>query len=553
VSLLVPWALAWGAASAAVVILYMLRRRERELPVSALFLWEQVPPDAMSRVARWLPRTDLLLWAQVLTVLVMALVLSSPVVTRTRPAGATAIVVDTSLSSAPTGRMEEARSAAREVVQGSAGPWALISWGDPPELIVRPTVSEEEVMAGIAQLSYNLTARPSLAQALALAPQGWDRVTVITGAAPDDAPAEVIELSPVDNVAIDAFAVRAQPDDSGYQALVTVRNDTPEFRDVVVTVRDIEGGRAFQQARLLEPERQDTFSFPLWGRVGPAYAAELNTDDAFPYDDVRYYALDMPASLRVRWIGDEDRYLWSALRAAAPVERAADPPWDLTVVVREDVDEAVDGPVLLVEAGLPEAPRGDLVPADGWTIHRDLLLEQVDERPWTATAVHELSLPEGAHVPLKLGGLPALARWSSADGRRVVLPIQLGRSNLPLTVGFPVLLRNALSWLIPSPEGATLTVGEAMQLPADAVIHTPSGQAAGVWVPQEPGLFELSHGGRSHYVAANVPRVTLNRPPEHTAEPRAPTEHQAPLWPWMAAVVLILLGGEWYLARRSGV
>ncbi len=552
-SLLAPWALAWAAANAVVVVLYMLRRRERELPVSALFLWEQVPPDAMSRVARWLPRTDLLLWAQILTVLVMALALSSPVVTQTRPAGATAIVVDTSLKSAPAGRMEEARRVAREVVQDSAGPWALVSWGTPPELIVAPTDSSEEIMTGIAQLSYRLAARPPLGQALALAPDGWDRITVITGAAPDDAPVEVIGLSPVDNVAIDAFAVRAQPDDSGYQALVTVRNDTREYQDVVVTVRDIEGGRAFQQARLLEPDRQDTFAFPLWGRVGPAYAAELNVDDAFPYDDVRYYALDMPASLRVRWIGDEDRYLWAALQATAPVERAAEPPWDLTVVVRRDIEEEIDGPCLLVEGGLPEAPRGELVPANGWTMHEDMLLEHVDVQPWSAAAVHELSLPEEVRVPLELGGLPALARWSNADGRRVALTVQLTRSNLPLTVGFPVLLRNALAWLIPGPEGSTVTVGESIQLPPDAVMHTPRAEMAEAWVPQEPGLFEMRDGDRLRYIAANVPRVTLNTPPEETAASRAPTEHQAPIWPWVVAVGLVLLGGEWYLAKRSGV
>ncbi|MFO8034591.1 MAG: VWA domain-containing protein, partial [Candidatus Bipolaricaulota bacterium] len=233
-SLLLPWALAWAAASSAVVLLYMLRRRERQLPVSALFLWEQVPPDAMSRLARWLPRADLLLWAQNFIVLLMALALAAPVVIRARPAGATALIVDTSLKLAPEGRLEEARDEARKLVRESAGPWALIGWGDPPELLVGPTDREEEIMAGINRLSYNLTSPPPLSRARALVPQGWDRVVVISGAPPKDADVEAVALSPVDNLAIEAFAARAQPDGSAYQALVRVRNDGPGYEDVVV-------------------------------------------------------------------------------------------------------------------------------------------------------------------------------------------------------------------------------------------------------------------------------------------------------------------------------
>ncbi len=552
-NLLVPWALAWGAASFAVVVLYMLRRRERELPVSALFLWEKVPPDAMSRLARWLPRTDLLLWAQIAVVLLMALALAAPVVIRARPAGATAIVVDTSLTLAPQGRAREARDVAQELVAKSAGPWVLVGWSDPPEVLVGPTTREEEIMAGIAKLSYSISARSPLSHALALVPQGWERVVVVSGAPPQDAQVEVVTLSPVDNLAIEAFAVRSQPDGSHYQALVTVRNDSDRYEDMRVTVRDVAGGRSFRQARLVAPQKSDTFLFPLWGAVGPAYVAELSPQDGFPYDNVRYYALDMPPTLRLRWVGEDDRYLWAGLRAVAHVERADEPPWDLTVVVREDLEEPVNGPCLLVEGGLAEAPRGELVPAGQWTATSDVLLAHVDTGLWAAETLHALAVPDGGEVPLRSGDQPAVARWHSPEGRRVALTVHLRRSNLPQTLGFPVLLRNALAWLLPWPEGGTATVGRAVQLAEGTSVDTSAGKAVSVWVPHEPGLFELQEGGRSRYVATNIPHVPLRGERSGLVSPQAPAEQSVAGWPWVVGVLLALLGGEWLLARRRGV
>lgn len=551
-SLLFPWALAWASAVVGVVVLYMLRRREQHMHVSALFLWDRVPPDAMSRLARWLPRTDPILWAQVGVVLIMALMLAAPMLLQERPAGATAVVVDTSLTLAPSGRLEEAQDAARRIMRESAGPWVLVGWGDPSQILVGPTEREEEFLAGVANLSYTLAARPPLAQALAVVPPQLDRVVVISGAPPEQPDVDVVALSPVENLRIEAFAVRAQPDGSGYQALVEVHNDTARYENVVVTVRDVAGGRSFRQAMLVPPLSSDVFVFPLWGFVGPAYVAELLPDDGFPYDNVRYYALDMPASLRIRWEGEQDRYLWAALQAAAAAERTEIPPWDLTVVVRTQLEVAPDGPCLLVEAGIPEAPRGELLPAGPWMAESDTLLQHVDHSPWAVTALHQISPPEDAIVPLWSGELPVIARWSVPEGPRVALSPEMARSNLPLTAGFPVLIRNALAWLLPSQDGRTVTVGRAVRLPTGTIVHTPRGAVDTVWVPVQPGLFEAEERGRRKYIAVNVPSVELAAP---GATEQVPAEHvprKTPMWPWVAGAALGLLMIEWALARRWG-
>ena len=84
---LLPWGWAWLTSGLVVVALYLLRRREREEPVSALFLWERIPPDRASRMARLRARFDLLLLLQLLAVTLFAVGLAHPIVRVPAPPG----------------------------------------------------------------------------------------------------------------------------------------------------------------------------------------------------------------------------------------------------------------------------------------------------------------------------------------------------------------------------------------------------------------------------------------------------------------------------------
>ena len=64
-----PWAWLWLLSLVPVLILHFLRRREREYPVSALFLWEGIRPDRPHFLERLRRRFDLLLLLQVFAVL----------------------------------------------------------------------------------------------------------------------------------------------------------------------------------------------------------------------------------------------------------------------------------------------------------------------------------------------------------------------------------------------------------------------------------------------------------------------------------------------------
>ncbi|MBC7170210.1 VWA domain-containing protein [Candidatus Bipolaricaulota bacterium] len=546
---LVPWGWAWVAAAVGVALLYLLRRREREHPVSALFLWERIPPDRASRLERMVARFDLLLLLQLLAVVLFAFALADPFLQVPRLAGATAIILDASASMA--GRTDEALELARRLVAESSGPWAVVMWADPPRVLVPRTANQAEASALLGGFSPTLGGRSPLGQALALLPGGFTRTVVVTDAPPSDPGVEVVALPPRDNLAIVAFSVRPALDGAGYEALVRVRNDTPRYQDVQVAVHA--GPGAVLSSRLLPPESEDLFIFQL-GFVHPGLRAELRPADGFPWDNVRYYALEGATTVRVGWVGEEDRYLWAALQAALPAERVAQGPWDLLVAVRTTLSASPDRPLLLVGASSPEAELGQPVAAGPLRGEGSPLLRHVAPEGLRAATVYPAGLPADAVVDLWAGEEPALARWEGAEGRRVLLTLDLTQSNLPMVVDFPILLRNVLAWLLPYRSRSTLVVGEALPLAPGTEVVTPTGRVSEVWVPDRPGLYELVGEGRREVLAVNVPYDESL--PGDVAAGAGPTGARAvadlAAWPWVALGALILLVAEWGLALRRG-
>ncbi|MFN3346962.1 MAG: BatA domain-containing protein, partial [Candidatus Bipolaricaulaceae bacterium] len=162
-----PWAWLWLLALVPVLVLYFLRKKERDWLVSALFLWEGVRPDRPRFVERLRARFDLLLTLQILALVLSAFALSQPGLEVRRAAGATCLVLDASAATAAEGVQERILTAAEEVLRTSAGPWTALSWAEPPEILVPPTSDLNLALAHLRKYRPRLTRRPQLAQALA--------------------------------------------------------------------------------------------------------------------------------------------------------------------------------------------------------------------------------------------------------------------------------------------------------------------------------------------------------------------------------------------------
>lgn len=548
VTFALPLAWLWLLSLVPVVILHFLRRKERDWPVSALFLWEGIRPDRPHLLQRLRRRLDLLLFLQALAVILFAFVLSRPMAFAVRPSGATLLVLDGSAFTAARPVAERVKAEAKRVVEESAGPWAVLLWADPPALLCPPTSSRGEVLRALERYSPTLARRPPLAQALALLPEPWPRTVVITADPAGIPGAEVIQVARPANLAITAFSVRPTPDGTRYEAFLRLLNATGRFQDVQVRVRTEAG--EFWTSRLLPPDAEEDVVLPLSGARAGAFVAELLPEDAFPWDNVRYFAFST-AAFRVAWWGPEERYLWAALRAAAPLVRA-EKDADLHVIVSSQLEVEPQGPALFVAAGSPAGPRGAARDAGPLRAAPSPLLAHVSLGKFRIARVHELRLPAGAEVLAWAGDLPLLATWEGPNGRRIFFSADLSASNLPLLPDFPVLIRNLLGWLLPEEPAPLLVVGESLRLPEGFRVITEAGAVEGVWVPERPGLFELRRPQGPGYIAVNVP-WEASRPPLPAGPSEEPRVAQArmdlPLWPWALFLLLPLLLGEALLFR----
>lgn len=534
-----PWAWLWVLALIPVVLLHFLRRRERDFPVSALFLWEGIRPDQPHFLQRLRRRFDLLLFLQVLAVVLFAFALSRPGFFALQPGGATLVVLDASASTASEAVAQKIREEAKRVVRESSGPWAAVLWTDPPAVLVERTSSRAEILRALDLYQPTLSRRPPLARALALFPEPWPRVVVITDNPAGVAGAEVIQVERPPNLALTAFSVRPTPDGTRYEAFLRILNATPKYQDVQVRIRTEAG--EFWASRLLPPGGEEDLVLPLFGVRAGAFVAELLPGDPFPWDNVRYFAFST-GTVRVAFLGQGDRYLWAALRAAASTVRAEDSA-DLYVAVSTELMEEPAGPALLVASGSPDCPGEGFRPAGTLRAEPSALLAHVSLEKFRIARVYALYLPSEAKVLAWAGEFPLLALWESPHGRRAFLTAELVSSNLPLLPDFPVLMRNLLGWLLPEEPAPLLEVGEPLRLPPGYAVVTEVGDVEGLWMPEEPGLYQLRRPDGFGYVAVNVP-WEASQPPLSLGV-SAPKQNQAeitlPLWPWVLLAILPLL------------
>jgi hypothetical protein len=141
-----PLAAAITAAIAipALLILYFLKLRRREMPISSTFLWKKAVQDLQVNAPFQRLRRNLLLFLQMLMLLMLLLALSRPVSNYTPGAGKLSVVLIDRSASMNTAdqdgghtRLDEAKRRAKDLVSGLErnGQATIIAFDDTPEIM----------------------------------------------------------------------------------------------------------------------------------------------------------------------------------------------------------------------------------------------------------------------------------------------------------------------------------------------------------------------------------------------------------------------------------
>jgi len=346
-------------ASAFLILLSLLRSRTRRKQVPALFLWTgliETPEPRSVRFQRWL---DPMLFLQlaVLAALVFSFVQPMWKSEQTVFRGL-ALVMDASASmhtrtdSGET-RYELAAERAREVLATtSSSRTTLIHYSSQSHVLVPPTPDEDTVTRVLNESAASWLSDGSVDNLAELFSavgglDAYDRILLLSDHVPPVLPpGVVVELfNEGQNAGISAFTVRENLTGSGVTAFLELRNDTDDYLEPQITVRG--DYHSITVSVPLEPMTTDQYVIPFPVSRGTQFTATIDTSDDFPADNVRYFALARPSSIRVCWVGSDNRFLRAGIESVLPVTYVgSDETFDLTVLVNTTVDELPKGNVL---------------------------------------------------------------------------------------------------------------------------------------------------------------------------------------------------------------
>ncbi|MEW5826879.1 MAG: VWA domain-containing protein, partial [Candidatus Bipolaricaulota bacterium] len=347
-----------------VVLLHLLRTRQRGVDVTALFLWDDLPRDPRAKAAVIRLRIDSLLLLQLLTLAAIVLALVGPSVWTRRPSlSGLALVVDGSAS--VRARAEDGGIVADDLREAALAllalypstPVAVLEMCSAPRVLA--ALSRDHETARRALETWEPTwfangSRDDLGALLESQGESLERIVYLTDEAPPFSwpGLEVVTVPAGQNVALTAFSVREDPRGIGVVAFARLRNDTRDDREIAVVVSD--GEWSTQVAALIAPGEEQALVLPFPASRGRVFTATLDLEDAFAGDNLRTWSLPQRGEWKVRILGEMDRFVRAALTSVEAVRllgsEAEEP--DLTVVCGVEAGADVRGSVLLVGASL---------------------------------------------------------------------------------------------------------------------------------------------------------------------------------------------------------
>ena len=570
------------ALAAGIILLYFLRARSQRYEVSALFLWEGLRSEPSSRAARIRRRIEPLLLVQLLVLALVTLALADPALRVPRPRlTGMAIVLDGSASMQTRTKSTKTRyELAREeglalLNRYPSTPVTVLQLSKSPQVLVPLTDDHDSARHALASSQPTWQPGGSVMTLEGLLDSqgelgGFERIILFT-----DRPlaeripgVEEVVLAGGENLAITSFTVREDPDLHGAAAFLKVQNDTSSYQERTVRVDD--GSNQVLLSLLLPPGGEQAYVLPFPGSRGPTFTAALEPGDAFFGDDTRYFTLKRGLDRRIRWVGENNRYLEAALRAAGPITFVSikdSDPVDLTVAYNALLPAETNGNILLIHADLEglvtigeDREAGKLAVVSP----NDPLLTGVDALDFRVRSAPLVDLAKAGTTVLSLGKEPFLYCLEEEKRKVVLIAPDLMSTNLPLTIDFPLLVRNLLELFLPLPTPLThrwAIVGEPVRIDGYGALRSltaPSGReislASGArsFYPQEPGIYTLSTEKGIYALAVNVDPAE-SEPPDALIEAQVvtPVKEQTqallPLWPYFAVTAFLALLVEAFL------
>ena len=577
-SILNPGALYLLLGSLLILLLHFLRSRERRRDVSSLFLWVGLPGDPQSKAAQFRQHLDPLLLLQIGILVALSFALAQPLLRiPQRSVSGLAIVIDGSASmqtkmSDGTSRYQQAiHEAVASLHRHPADSTVLIQLSEHPQLLAYADESSDldAILRNSSPTWYGDGTTEGILTMLGSVGgvERFERIVVLSDRPMTGLPprAEMVLFGEGDNVGITGFSVRQNVTVSGVSAFVEILNSTANYVNTQIRISD--GENQTTLTLMLSPNAVDQYTIPFPNSRGSVFTTTLDHADAFEADNKRHFALDRPIDVRLFWIGERNRYLIAALHASVPVTEVDDITLaDLIIVNQTQLPAIAEGVVLLIQSGMNDVvtlgelrEAGDIIAS----APNHPLLRSVDVDNLRIRQISEALFDVPFETLIEADGFPVLAEVNDPPQRLLFLMADLMNTNLPVTVDFPILVRNLAHEIVRIPAELSFQspeVGDFIPLQGRGVVQSLTNSqdqpvaysnALPTFVPLDPGIYTLTTDRGAFALTVNIPASeTVFKETSQMPSPQTETkesERLYPLWPILLALAVLLLLIEIYL------
>ncbi len=482
---LTPSFLALAALAIPIIILYMLRLRRRETPVSSTLLWQRLVRDREANTPWQKLRRNLLLFLQLLILLALVLALIRPYLpVESVVRGSIVLLMDASASMLATdmpggqtrfeAAQDQAVAMANDLAAGDA--MTVIAVGPTPRVLIAATDDKaalREAIRGAEPIAASADWEAALALAGASVAGASDATIVILsdGGLPGDLPPMTGEVrylrvgEAAGNLAISALATRPAPDSNAPQLFAAVTNYGRVDVDIILSLEA--DGSLITAERLTIPAGETVnrtlTDVPPDARVFRAALrppADSAASDYLSIDDQAYAVHTISAAGRVLLVTEGNLFLEQVLLALPGVEGYRAAPGDLP---EQDFDLVIlDGwlpaPLPATNLLIIAPPQSTALFDVGEPFGETGLVGRVDDPVLDYVDFDQIAILEARRVEnaawaralVTAEGGPLLLAGEQGGRRVAILTFDLHDSDLPLQLAFPILMANLMTWYAPT-------------------------------------------------------------------------------------------------------
>ncbi len=598
------------------IVLYLLKLRRSEVIIPSTMLWMKSLQDLTANAPFQKLRRNLLLLLQILILLFLVFALTRPFIKSSGIEGRNlCLLIDNSASmltqEVDGTRLALAQQKALEVIDAmERGDKAMvIAFSGSADVRCELTDDRYHLRKGIQGIEAHDTRsniRDAAQVVRSIAPANPDVTAVVHGLevllfsdgniaegerlAALSLPVQYIKIGETrDNLGITRFSVRNTTSvDEERQCFIQVYNDSEEaiettlslyFEDHLLGVDEISA----------PPGDTDEAIFVLPELEEGLLRASLDREDSLSRDNTAWLSVKQETFIDIYLVGAADSIGLSMLRHVFSL----DPRVRLSVSTPEQYLEDAETDLYLYEGWTPETlPGGTLVfvntlPAlEGLEQVGELtnppvmgvdkehpLLRYTNPGNITVSKALQVSLPPGAATLVSSESGPLIADISQALQPMLLITFDIGDSNWPLHLSFPLFMQNVLAWLPNSGIAGETSVEtgsplEVYALPEvlEAQITSPDGSTVTLALdPLRPvyygatdtaGPYVVARGDVTDFYAVNLldqaesaihPAERLAMGSQELAAAQGPIVFNKELWRWLLVGGLAILVLEWWV------